>query len=252
MSTALPVPVRYLAIDVDNCLVPYETNYVSYVTNAIIDTVLELDARERNLFQGNRDTVAQLAQQYFETYGQSILGFALEHHLSVAEMNLYHDRLDPKEFINPTQEHMDQLRSFADWLVKARAENKIDGYMAFTQSTLPYAKRVLQDLLGLKQVFSDQLILSSDKFGNRFKIRDAQPYADFKLAMNIVDNRSALVIDDSKSVLRCAFETAKMQTCLVSHGAPVEENHMPYIGAVAQNIAEVPSIVTRLSTNSPP
>jgi FMN phosphatase YigB (HAD superfamily) len=241
-------PVRYLAIDIDHCLVRYDDNYVPYVTDAIIDTVLQLDTETRNVFKGDRDLVEQLANQYYTQYGQSILGFAFEHHMNVGEMSeRYHAQLDPTKFINPTEEQFNQLNQFTSWLLKAERDGTIDGYVALTQSTSSWAKKVLHETLGLRKIFNDQNIISSDKYGYGFKHNDVRPYSAVMCALNSDDKREILVIDDSRSVLRYAFQERGMQTCLISHGAAVGDEHRSYLSIVANNIGEVPRLVAELS-----
>ena len=137
-------PIRFLAIDIDNCLVRYDDNYVPYVTDVIIDAVLQLDEKDRQVFKGDRALVKDLADQYFLKYGQSILGFGLEHHMSVRHLSqAYHEQLDPDAFVNPSSEQMDNLRIFADWLKAVTTDNQIEDYVAFTQSTSTWATKIL-------------------------------------------------------------------------------------------------------------
>jgi FMN phosphatase YigB (HAD superfamily) len=243
-----PTPIDYLAIDIDNCLVPYDAHYVQYITDAIIDTVLEVDSETRNQFNGDRDLVVRLANDYYHEYGQSILGFAIQNHMSVPELSRrYHTKLDPKEIINPTQEQLDQLKFFTSWVVQAKREGIIQDYVALTQSTVDWARKVLYGALGLKDTFNERSIVSSDRYSYGFKHNDVRPYSEIMIAMNVHHKDRILVIDDSRSVLRFAFEKMGMQTCLISHGAHIEDEHKPYLSAIANNISDVPRIVEQLS-----
>ncbi len=241
-------PIKYLFIDVDNCLVPYEDNYVPYVTDIIVEAVLELDENARRLFKGDRDLVRRLADEFYLKYGQSVLGFSTEHNFPISKLcNLYHEKLDPDKCVNPSRNDKDHLYDFKKWLSRAKQQQEITDYVAFTQSTGVWARKILFDKCSLQSAFNSQNIISAEIYGHGFKHRDRAPYEIAMQRMGVHSPEECLVIDDSRSVLRFAFEKMGMRTCLISHGQPVAEEHKPYLSAIANNIADVPRRVVELS-----
>lgn len=240
-------PAKYVLIDIDNCLVKYDDNYVPYVTGVIIDTVLQLDDETRRMFKGDRALVERLANDYYLKYGQSILGFAKEHDFSIADLNThYHNRLNPDQCVNPTVDDKARLDRFKDWIRGAVRMGRIENYVAFTQSTRPWAEKILFDKCELYSIFNDQNIITSEQYDHAFKHCDRRPY-DVAMARMNATPEECVIIDDSKSVLRFAFNALGMKTCLISHGNKIGEQDQGYITGAADHIGNAPLVLTALT-----
>ena len=243
-STSLPI--KYLLIDIDNCLVRYDDNYVPYVTDVIVDAVLQLDEKARRVFNGDRDLVRKLADEFYLKYGQSVLGFAEEYHFPISDLcDLYHDQLDPDKCVNPNDNDMARLRRFKEWILGSVRMGRIENYVAFTQSTKSWAEKILFDKCELYGIFNNQNIITSEQYDHAFKHRDRRPY-DVAMARMQATPDECVIIDDSKSVLRFAFNTIGMKTCLITHGNKIAEQDRGYLSGSADHIGNAPIALTAL------
>jgi beta-phosphoglucomutase-like phosphatase (HAD superfamily) len=192
---------------------------------------------------------ARIAQESYKQYGQSIIGLALQMEIDASILSeAYHERLDPKEYINPDKDQTQNLKSFTDWLLKSEIN-----YGLFTQASRVNAERVIKHL-GLTNIFNKENMVTSTDFPNNFKHKSAVPYrvAFERLGGNAMPSNT-MIIDDSRSVLEKAFNMSAnnrskmpMTTCLVDHGN-IDPNPANYIMHSVRNIGEVPELVNHLN-----
>jgi beta-phosphoglucomutase-like phosphatase (HAD superfamily) len=249
----MPKRINNLFIDMDNSLVPYDSDpdhhWIDYVTGTIIQTAMDLDiSKKLNTFRGNRALAERIAQDSFKQHGQSIIGLALQMGIDASILSeAYHERLNPKKYINPNEEHTTNLKSFTDWLLRSEIN-----YVLFTQASRTNAERVIEHL-GLTDIFNQENMVTSTDFPNNFKHNSEDPYrVAFNRLVNGAHPANTMIIDDSRSVLKKAFEVGtdywgqQITTCQIDHGN-IDPNPAAYIKHSVRNIGEVPALVNHLN-----
>jgi pyrimidine 5'-nucleotidase len=171
------------------------------------------------------EEISGMRQKYFETYGTTLRGLQLVHHIDTADYLAYVHHVDLTQYLHPDPKLRQMLLSIHPRKV------------IFTNADVHHARRVLS-VLGVNDLF-DQVI----------DINDLDPYCKpmpeaFRIAIRksgVDDPESCLLVDDSQRNVASARAAGMQAVWVCNHSAATADEpwKIPVIHDLTALIPEI-------------
>jgi putative hydrolase of the HAD superfamily len=206
--------IRTILFDLDDTLYPRQVGIMEQIRALMLRYM-------QTRFNLSPEEADALRRQYFLTYGTTMRGLQIHHHIDPNEfLDFVHD-VPLHEFLQPNAE----LRQVLDAIPLQK--------VIFTNASREHAERVL-DLLGVRHQFSQIIDVRDLNFESK-----PQPAAYHRICQLLdVRPEECLLVEDNVSNLRPA-KALGMTTVLVKDGSGELAENVDYVIHRVEDIAQV-------------